>query len=88
MIKRIKPLTEALDGIDTGTELSLEGGDMKAIDKIKKLKKSEIIHLIESTREEGQDLIDSLKSNRNHQILKNHSCHECRTIAVKLGIEK
>ncbi len=63
---------------------------MEAIDQIKKLKKSEIIHLIESTKEEGRDLIDSLKANRRHQILTDLSggCFECKHIAIKLGIEK
>ena len=60
-----------------------------SIERIKKLKKSEIIHLIESTREEGQDLIDALESNRRHQILTNSSgCLECKHIAIKLGLEK
>ena len=67
-----------------------EGQDMAAIDKLKKLKKSEIIHLIESTKEEGRDLIDSLKANRRHQIATDLSggCLECKHIAIKIGLEK
>lgn len=52
----------------------------------KKLSKSDIAHLLETTDERFPTLA-GFKRNRAHQLAHGHVCFDCRHIAIVLGLE-